>query len=81
MAPEVLNGSHGKKADLWSLGVLLYTIISGFLPFQGSANDVFRKIKEGEYHFNHTEFNFISDECKSLIRALLTVNVEQRIDG
>jgi len=35
MAPEVLMGSYGAKADIWSLGVLMYTLVSGYLPFQG----------------------------------------------
>lgn len=38
MAPEVLNENYGAKADIWSLGVLLYTLVSGYLPFQGTNN-------------------------------------------
>ena len=38
MAPEVIKGGYGKEADMWSLGVLLYTLVSGYFPFQASGN-------------------------------------------
>ena len=57
MAPEVLEGDYNYKCDIWSLGVLMYVLLSGYLPFQGeSRKEVFGKIAQGKYHFNHKEF-------------------------
>ena len=52
MAPEVINGSYGKEADMWSLGVLLYTLVSGFFPFyEKNTKKVFEKIKACKWEF------------------------------
>jgi calcium-dependent protein kinase len=82
MAPEVLNGNYDSKVDTWSLGVLLYVFMSGYLPFQGeNRNDVFYKILNGKYHFNHPEFNDCSPEVKDLIQKLLVVDPKKRLSA
>ena len=82
MAPEVLEGQYDSKCDTWSLGVLLYVFMSGYLPFQGeNRNDVFYKIQNGKYHFNHAEFKEVSPEVIDLIQKLLVVNPKDRLSA
>jgi len=49
IAPEILSGEYDEKCDMWSIGVILYYIISGKFPFTGnSSSDIFEKIKNNE---------------------------------
>ena len=53
IAPEVLRQSYDLKCDLWSIGVLLYILLSGKPPFDGSNNDeILRAVSAGKVEFN-----------------------------
>lgn len=48
ISPEVLKGRYGKECDMWSLGVLLFLLLSGDFPFDGpNRAEVFEKISKG----------------------------------
>ena len=52
IAPEVLNAKYGKECDYWSVGVLLYLLVTGTYPFDSvtkNRTEVFNKIKSGEF--------------------------------
>jgi len=51
IAPEVLTGIYDKKCDVWSLGIVLYQLLTGHHAFDGhSQNELFDKIKRGKFH-------------------------------
>lgn len=74
MAPEVINELYTHKCDIWSLGCVLYMIVSGKLPFEGFTKpEVFAKIKKGQYKKPPC-----SDLCADLISQMLNVDETKR---
>jgi calcium-dependent protein kinase len=82
MAPEVLRGSYNEKCDVWSCGVLMYILLSGYPPFNGSTQqDIRAKVKAGQYTMTGGVWPIISPEAKDLINQLLTFDPAKRISA
>jgi len=77
LAPEVLKGQgHGVAVDWWSLGTLLFEMLTGLPPFYAqNVNVMYTKILSGELKFP----TYISENAKSLLEGLLTRDPEKRL--
>lgn len=80
MAPEVINGKYGRKCDYWSLGILLYQLISGMYPFYSETqHDLFNQINTCELVFPEKYFKKISPQCIELIKGLICKDAATRL--
>ncbi|CAG9328081.1 unnamed protein product [Blepharisma stoltei] len=79
VAPEVIEGNYDTKCDIWSCGIILYIMLSGYPPFNGTSEAaIFTKIKRGVFTFSGAEWAHISKEAKSIIKRMLTSNPIKR---
>jgi len=79
MAPEVyLRQEYGKEVDLWSLGVMMYTMFCGGLPFPDDVKCE-QRVLYGEPHFRESQWRHVSEQAKDLIKALLVKDPHKRI--
>ena len=79
LAPEIIidEGYEGFYADIWSLGVLLYAMLQGTVPFKANnIADLHRLILKGDFDFAHPS---ISDDAKDILRKMLVLTPELRI--
>ncbi|VDN58053.1 unnamed protein product [Dracunculus medinensis] len=88
-APEVLESDdqlpqYNEQCDLWSLGVILFTMLSGNVPFHArrkdeSATDIMTRIRNAQFSFDGPQWREVSTEAKTLITSLLTVDPVKRL--
>ena len=81
MAPEILRyEKYDAKADLWSVGTVLYEMMVGKPPFRAANHvELLRKIEKGEDKIRFPEDAVLSDSMKKLIRGLLKRNPVERM--
>jgi polo-like kinase 1 len=79
IAPEILEGKtgHSFEVDIWSLGVIIYTLIIGKPPFEtNNVKETYKRIKNDNYSF--PENALISEPSKELIQSILVLDPNKR---
>lgn len=79
MAPEVFAGGYDEKCDVWGVGVILYSLISGVLPFGGETEEETEEsIKKNKPSFEHPLLTAVPRSLKNFILKLLEKNPKKR---
>ncbi|XP_032506776.1 ribosomal protein S6 kinase alpha-2 isoform X1 [Phocoena sinus] len=84
VAPEVLKRQgYDAACDIWSLGILLYTMLAGFTPFANGPDDtpedILARIGSGKYALSGGNWDSISDAAKDVVSKMLHVDPQQRL--
>ncbi|XP_052333829.1 ribosomal protein S6 kinase alpha-2 [Oncorhynchus keta] len=84
VAPEVLKKQgYDAACDIWSLGILLYTMLAGFTPFANGPDDtpeeILARIGSGKYALTGGNWDTVSDAAKDIVTKMLHVDPHQRL--
>lgn len=77
LAPEIINGTgHGKAVDWWSLGAIIYEMLTGLPPFYSKDRDkLFNNIKQGNIKYPV----YLSKDAVSILQAFFTQDPDKRL--
>jgi serine/threonine protein kinase len=84
VAPEVLDlqsSGYDQRADMWSVGVVIYILLGGYAPFEGPVQELARAICKADYCFHDKYWSDISASAKEMIDHLLQINPKVRLSA
>ncbi|KAL9274877.1 Calcium-dependent protein kinase 1-like protein [Drosera capensis] len=82
VAPEVLRRKYGAEADIWSVGVILYILLSGVPPFWAeNEQGIFDSILRGHLDFSSDPWPSISSSAKDLVKRMLRQDPKERLSA
>ena len=69
IAPEILKSEYNEKCDIWSIGVILYILLSGKPPFTGKNDkEILNAVQMGVFSLAGNEWQKISNDAKDLVK-------------
>eukprot|EP01029_Cantina_marsupialis_P027801 TRINITY_DN774017_c0_g1_i1.p1 TRINITY_DN774017_c0_g1~~TRINITY_DN774017_c0_g1_i1.p1 ORF type:complete len:364 (+),score=96.45 TRINITY_DN774017_c0_g1_i1:147-1238(+) len=81
-APEIfIDGDYGKECDMWSVGVILFLLLSGTLPFYSdNFTELQKLILAGKFSMEGENWDGVSENARDLIRRLIVVDPSERLN-
>lgn len=80
VAPEVLAKNYTDKCDMWSMGVVVFILLVGYMPFSGKEETQMRAIRSGQFTVKDV-YKRISPDADDFVRKLIVVDISKRLSA